>query len=197
MQKFFQLMESSVELALGSWPSNSVTAKNGISLCECFLLTVEQMTRYQESNEGKAFVKSVRDTQDKYEQILEKLNPESAKQYKEAKAAAEAGRAKAEAELAAQNAAKAGKQKQEGGCFIATACYGDYDHPAVMELRQFRDNYLEKSVAGQMFVRWYYQWSPAFANLIKNSRSLKVIVRFAVIVPVLTMARMKRRTENI
>ena len=31
-----------------------------------------------------------------------------------------------------------------GACFIATSVYGDYNHPIVLDLRQFRDNWLGK-----------------------------------------------------
>lgn len=31
-----------------------------------------------------------------------------------------------------------------GGCYIATMVYGNYDHPQVMVLRDFRDSYLAK-----------------------------------------------------
>src|SRR5690606_41461624 len=37
------------------------------------------------------------------------------------------------------------------GCYIATMAYGDYDHPQVMELRKFRDEFLNKSALGRSF----------------------------------------------
>jgi hypothetical protein len=75
------------------------------------------------------------------------------------------------------------------GCFVATACYGEYDHPNVIELRRFRDDFLEPSGAGRAFVRWYYNWSPPFANLVAKSRILKSIVRISIISPAVTIAR--------
>jgi hypothetical protein len=57
--------------------------------------------------------------------------------------------------------------KADGGyCFVATAAYGNYHHPQVQILRQFRDQVLLKSEAGADFVRWYYQRSPALASWI-------------------------------
>ena len=44
-----------------------------------------------------------------------------------------------------------------GGCYIATMVYGDYDHPQVMVLRNFRDTYLAKRDWGKRFIRFYYR----------------------------------------
>jgi len=79
---------------------------------------------------------------------------------------------------------------KKGGCFVATACYGNYDHPVVMELRHFRDDCLETSTAGRAFVRWYYQWSPAFASLVAKSKTLKTLARVLIVTPVVAVARM-------
>jgi predicted RNA-binding Zn-ribbon protein involved in translation (DUF1610 family) len=81
---------------------------------------------------------------------------------------------------------------KKSGCFIATACYGNYDHPVVMELRYFRDNCLETSTVGQAFVRWYYQWSPTFASLLAKNRMLKALARGMIVVPVVLIARLIR-----
>jgi hypothetical protein len=78
---------------------------------------------------------------------------------------------------------------KDGKCFVATACYGDYDHPTVIELRRFRDDYLETSSAGRAFVRWYYQWSPAFANLVAKSKILKTVARVLIVNPAVAIAR--------
>lgn len=50
-----------------------------------------------------------------------------------------------------------------GGCYIATAVYGDYDAPQVLTLRRFRDDVLMESVLGRAFVRVYYKLSPPVA----------------------------------
>jgi tetratricopeptide (TPR) repeat protein len=59
------------------------------------------------------------------------------------------------------------------GCFIATAIYGDYDAPEVMELRKFRDNILKKSWFGRSLIKIYYSKSPALAEKAKNKKWLK------------------------
>ena len=33
---------------------------------------------------------------------------------------------------------------KKSGCFVATAVYGNYDHPVVLDLRYFRDHFLDQ-----------------------------------------------------
>ena len=54
------------------------------------------------------------------------------------------------------------------GCFIATAAFGHYDHPMVILLREFRDQYLLTWDAGRMIVRAYYAGGPYLADLIRD-----------------------------
>ncbi len=62
-------------------------------------------------------------------------------------------------------------------CFIATAAYGSKFQPAVVLLRQFRDQYLLTNALGTAFVKLYYKHSPPMAFVIANSQPLKVLVR--------------------
>ena len=62
---------------------------------------------------------------------------------------------------------------EAGACFIATAVYGDYDHPQVRVLRRFRDEVLLKSAAGRRFVRWYYRVGPGLGEWVKKSKIIK------------------------
>jgi hypothetical protein len=48
------------------------------------------------------------------------------------------------------------------GCYIATMAYGNYDHPQVLELRTFRDEFLSKSYLGRNFIKLYYKYSPLY-----------------------------------
>ena len=57
-----------------------------------------------------------------------------------------------------------------GGCFVATASYGDYNHPFVKILCLFRDKYLLTNHWGQHFVEWYYKNSPILSKVICSSR---------------------------
>ena len=66
---------------------------------------------------------------------------------------------------------------QAGACFIATAVYGDYDHPQVRKLRAFRDHVLMKSRAGRRFVHWYYRVGPGLAEWVEGRQILNKVVK--------------------
>lgn len=70
-----------------------------------------------------------------------------------------------------------GYGSQNENCFIATTCYGNYDNPEVIILRQFRDEKLLTSFLGKVFVNFYYSFSPFLATLISKSDLLKKLVR--------------------
>jgi hypothetical protein len=63
------------------------------------------------------------------------------------------------------------------GCYIATMAYGDYDHPQVMILRQFRDNVLDKYTVGRWFIRYYYHYSPKLVMQLKNKKNINSLIR--------------------
>ncbi len=69
-------------------------------------------------------------------------------------------------------------------CFIATASYGSKFEPAVVLLRNFRDEYLLTNTLGRRFVDFYYHNSPPIANFISNHEILKGVVR-GLLVPVI------------
>ena len=74
------------------------------------------------------------------------------------------------------------------GCFIATATMGDYDHPNVISLRQFRDKHLINSPLGRKFVDFYYKTSPFFANIIAKSSVLQFISRWLLVKPLVAFS---------
>lgn len=79
--------------------------------------------------------------------------------------------------------------KNTGGCFIATAAYGSYEERHVKVLREFRDNYLLTNSLGRVFVSCYYSISPPIADFIRDSETLRFIVR-AALLPVIGLAWM-------
>ncbi len=62
-------------------------------------------------------------------------------------------------------------------CFIATAAYGDPDHPIVKTFREFRDRVLVKYSLGKSFIRWYYRTSPPIAKELAKSVFARWTVR--------------------
>ena len=59
------------------------------------------------------------------------------------------------------------------GCFIATACFGDYNAPEVIVLKKYRDEILNHTRIGKIFIKIYYAISPPIAKVISKSDLLK------------------------
>jgi hypothetical protein len=75
--------------------------------------------------------------------------------------------------------------ERKGGCFVATACYGDYDAPEVVVLRRYRDARLATTAAGRTFVRFYYTVSPPLAKFLERMPLFKALVRSVVLAPII------------
>ena len=78
-----------------------------------------------------------------------------------------------------------------GGCFVATAAYGDRLHPDVVALRRFRDEVLVRHPAGRAFVRGYRRWGPVLARGVAPGGVSGRIAR-AVLAPVARLTRRRR-----
>jgi hypothetical protein len=63
-------------------------------------------------------------------------------------------------------------QESLGYCYIATMVYNDYNHPKVMQLRQFRGQLLLHYKLGRIFVKYYYAYSPLLVNKMENQKIL-------------------------
>jgi cold shock CspA family protein len=75
-------------------------------------------------------------------------------------------------------------QEKTSQCFIATAAYGDENHPDVMRLREFRDNKLQRIWLGRKLIQVYYYTSPPLArsmgrNIVARKAS-KAILQFLI-----------------
>jgi len=70
------------------------------------------------------------------------------------------------------------------GCYIATACYGDYNCQQVLTFRSFRDNYLSQTVIGRIFIKAYYIISPTIAKWLKNKRRINGFIRNYILEPI-------------
>jgi rubredoxin len=68
-------------------------------------------------------------------------------------------------------------------CFIATACYEDYDAPEVLVFRRFRDQVLSQSALGRHLISVYYFLSPPVAEVVMKSNYLKRSIRQFILNP--------------
>ena len=59
--------------------------------------------------------------------------------------------------------------KRTGGCYVASCIYGSYDCPEVWTLRRYRDEVLQKSRLGRLFIKCYYAISPKIVSKYGNS----------------------------
>jgi len=80
--------------------------------------------------------------------------------------------------------------KKKGFCFIATATMGSYDHPEVMELRKFRDNWILEKNWGEGFVAWYYHYGSIAAKSIEKSFVLKKICYLLIVKPLYILSKL-------
>jgi hypothetical protein len=76
-----------------------------------------------------------------------------------------------------RSATSSSSSSGSSGCYIATMAYGDYDHPQVMELRKFRDEFLNKSLLGRIFISLYYKYSPLLVQRLKDKPKTNDIIR--------------------
>lgn len=68
-------------------------------------------------------------------------------------------------------------EQKASACYIATMVYGDYNHPQVMALREFRDVTLRRTALGRAFIRFYYKNSPSWVEKMKDKKGINNIIR--------------------
>ena len=72
-------------------------------------------------------------------------------------------------------------EEEGGGCLIATAAYGSEMSPQVQLLREIRDNQLMNTESGSAFMSTfnnvYYSFSPAIADMERESPMFKEVVK--------------------
>lgn len=95
----------------------------------------------------------------------------------------------------AQNRAFNEQRKQASECFIATAAYGTPFDLKIDILRNWRDDYLEKTYLGRVFIRNYYHFSPPIAVIISESSILRKIVRMA-LAPIIAILKPKYSSKR-
>lgn len=60
-----------------------------------------------------------------------------------------------------------------GGCYVATCVYGSYDCPEVWTLRRFRDDTLDSTWYGRLFIKCYYAISPTIVKWFGKTKWFK------------------------
>jgi hypothetical protein len=89
----------------------------------------------------------------------------------------------------------ASKGLKKKGCFVATACYSDYDSVEVLTLRKFRDEKLMRSGAGRTFIKMYYVLSPPVARQLEKSETLKKFIRNYILGPIVNKIKQIRKQK--
>lgn len=74
-------------------------------------------------------------------------------------------------------------------CFVATAAYGSEMASEVSTFRKFRNQFLLSNRLGKRLVAFYYEHSPKYARIIRESEMLRAVVR-GFLWPLLGFARM-------
>ena len=83
-----------------------------------------------------------------------------------------------------------------GGCFIATAAYGTPMAGEVRYLRAFRDEVLLHSDLGRWFVKQYYTYSPAVADVLREHDGWRAVVR-AGLTPLVVLSKWLVSSESL
>ena len=89
------------------------------------------------------------------------------------------------------NVSNTSDTNKNSGCFVATATMRNYNHPIVLDLRNFRDLFLLKSWHGRLFVKSYYSFGPFFARLISKSKLLRLLSLNLLIKPIHNLIKKK------
>ena len=90
------------------------------------------------------------------------------------------------------------KEKQKGGCLIATAAFGSEMAPQVQFLREIRDNTVLQTESGSAFMtgfnQFYYSFSPAVADYERENPAFKEAVKLT-LTPLLTSLTLLQYTD--
>jgi hypothetical protein len=85
------------------------------------------------------------------------------------------------------------RQEYESDCFVATACYGSALDEHIVFLRRFRDCEVMWTNVGRTFMRFfnafYYSFSPSLASYLRHHQSVKLVVRYAAVTPIVHLLR--------
>ncbi len=80
-------------------------------------------------------------------------------------------------------------QFKKTGCFIATATLGDYNHPFVLQLRSFRDEWILQQFWGRFFITKYYRYGKIPANIIAKNEILRKLSCYLLVKPLVYISK--------
>lgn len=83
-----------------------------------------------------------------------------------------------------------------GGCFIATAAYGNPLTEQVIVLKAFRDNILQKTSLGRRFIDLYYYISPPIATFIELNTWRRAATKFFIWLIIYILAFFSKKTAD-
>jgi tetratricopeptide (TPR) repeat protein len=81
------------------------------------------------------------------------------------------------------------EKKQPTECFVVTATMGDVDHPTVVVMRRFRDEWLIQRLWGRICIGHYYRLGPHVARRIAPSWALRQLAYCFVVLPAAAVAK--------
>jgi hypothetical protein len=125
--------------------------------------------------EGAKYLKALLEKGSKVQNIIESLEkkPEEEKFFLQQLLRADG----IAASISVSQLSNAKPSSTASGCYLATMAYGSYEHPQVINLRNFRDNILSKSKFGLCFIKKYYQYSPKMVQHLKDKKLINNIIR--------------------
>lgn len=89
------------------------------------------------------------------------------------------------------------EKKTADACFVVTASMGNPDHPDVVLLRRFRDDWIRERTWGEGFIVTYYRVGPKLAAVIERSEALKRVSRLMIVAPAVRIARRKLDMKDL
>lgn len=172
------------EQRINAADSNNITILNQLNGAALLLkISIPTESISQNSNYQKAvleicnqYVKYIDGLQDRYAIYKANFSEEARKAHKAELIMLEAGLTPIDCQ-SIPDFRKNPNVSSNSGCYIATCVYGSYDCPQVWTLRRFRDDTLDATWYGRLFIRCYYAISPTLVKWFGNTTWFKKIWR--------------------
>lgn len=172
------------EQRINAADSNNITILNQLNGAALLLkISIPTESISQNSNYQKAvleicnqYVKYIDGLQDRYAIYKANFSEEARKAHKAELVMLEAGLTPIDCQ-SIPDFRKNPNVSSNSGCYIATCVYGSYDCPQVWTLRRFRDDTLDATWYGRLFIRCYYAISPTLVKWFGNTTWFKKIWR--------------------